>query len=349
MEHDWALVAARYFRLHRCELSGHLKHRKDHYVLRAKGDRWLLSTARLDDRRLPLDWQFIAIQALSDAGFEQVRLPEKAVDGSLYALHQTNWWTLRCFTPGDRRVDWEDDAVVTDAAGTLAAMHDAAGRARPTLSAAVRDPDSLDPFHWSVDDVLHQLDKLLRHFRARHDREQTRSLGRAVERLTDDAPAIVREAYQHGLVGLTHQDFRRANLRVHQRRIKEVWDWDLARVDHTLYDVAFGCLQFMGQDCLGAPAGWERRHRPVQLALGFVREYVARTPQRLRELVPRLLPWYLRYAIVKRILVGNSTYDRLALLRQVERSPLVNQAAITAALEGEQPVARAAVIVSDAS
>jgi hypothetical protein len=224
-------------------------------------------------------------------------------------------------------------------------MHDAANRARPALSAPVRDPDSLDPFHWSVDDVLHRVDALLDCVRARHDREQARSLRRVVERLTDEARAIVRAAQQHGLVGLTHQDFRRANLRVHQRKVAEVWDWDLARVDRTLYDVAFGCLQFMGHDCLGVPAGWNRRDRQIQLALGFVAEYVrARRLQQLRELVPQLLPWYLRYAIVKRILVGNSIRDRLALLRQVELSPLVSQDAISAALAGSpQPGAPAAV------
>jgi Ser/Thr protein kinase RdoA (MazF antagonist) len=335
MQHDWVQVAERHYNLRACALVEHLKHHKDHYVLRAGGERYVLSTAAIDPRRPPHAWHFVAMQALNAAGFWQVRLPCPTLDGRPYAVHDGNWWMLRWYGMSDESPDWAAPPLITDAARTLAALHDAAERIRSHLPPPPLPPDALDPYHWNVPEVVERVAALERRAAARFDREERSELRAALDRLACEAPRTLTGSEALGLVGLTHQDFRPANLRVLRGRIRELLDWDLVRVDHSLYDLAFGCLQFLGRErLLPAPdldGGAVR-------ALGFVAGYAAaREAAGLRSAIPPLLPWYLRYTILKRTLISVNGRERLLLLRQVERSPLVSEAALADALAPAQP------------
>jgi hypothetical protein len=330
MEHDWDVVAEEHFGLPGCTLVDEFRHQKQHYVLRRNGERYVLSTAPFCERRLPLIWQCRLVEALAAAGFWQARVPYPTVGGRPYATHGDRWWILHWYVLSDDEVDWSSIPLVEAAARTLADLHEAALRARSNLHLPAIDPGGLDPFHWSVPEVVDHLDELA----ARLDWEllspaDAGHLTEAIARLGAEADEVIPAAADHGLVGITHQDFRPSNLRVFKGRIRELLDWDLARIDHTLYDVAVACLQFMGRECL-YPRAPTDPVPPVEPTAAFVHAYLAARTARheTRRTMAALLPWYIRYAIIKRILVGNSPRERLALLRQVDPSPLTDPAAL---------------------
>jgi len=132
-----------------------------------------------------------------------------------------------------------------------------------------------------------------------------------VRQLADAAPAVLDEVGRRGLVGLTHQDVRPVNCRVAGGVVVELWDWDLARLDCVLYDLAFSCLQF-GPECLFPDVS-------LTLAQVFINAYThAQQHPDLEQSIAELLPWFLRLVVLKRLLLNWHIPARLQLLDQVE-------------------------------
>ena len=72
------------------------------------------------------------------------------------------------------------------------------------------------------------------------------------------------------MLSITHQDYRPANLRIWESKLATVWDFDMAVIDYSLYDVAFASLQFGGRECLFPEVS-------LDLAKQFVEAYIAAT------------------------------------------------------------------------
>lgn len=308
---DWQVVATAHFDLAAPRLWDQRRHHSHHYFLQTDGRRLVLSRAPVEPHRPPFDYQFMILRALLAAGFGKARLPLPARDGALYVCHNDCWWTLRPYGPSDPNPPWASAALVRQAARTLASLHQAAAvaRALPDL-----DAHALDPFHWTSAEFISGLDQILDRFHwYQLDPGQRRRLQRSVRQLVDAAPGVLAAARRRGLVGVTHQDLRPVNCRVVGGAVVEVWDWDLARLDCVLYDLAFSCLQFGGRECLFPDTS-------LALAQVFIDEYVhTRRQPGLEGDVAALLPWFLRLVVLKRLLLNWHIPDRLRLLDQVEQ------------------------------
>ena len=109
---------------------------------------------------------------------------------------------------------------------------------------------------------------------------------------------------------ITHQDYRPANLRIWESKIATVWDFDMAVIDYSLYDVAFASLQFGGRECLFPEVS-------LDLAKQFVETYIATTdkPEPIGE--DGVLRWFLTVAVLRRLLLNYHIPERIELLRRI--------------------------------
>ena len=313
MSQTWQNVLADHYLLPRAELAEQRTHHSDHYFLASPQGRHVLSRYAHDPGRPPFDTQFLALTALQRAGFGPIRLPVPTASGGHYATVGADRWVLRRYTSADPRTDWTGHSLVQHAATVLADLHQAAAAAGPGLLPTL-EPDDLTAFHWSVEDFLARLDGILADFPWHTlDRESDYRLRSLVDWLTANAADVLSNAAKHDLVGLTHQDFRPANLRVRHGQIVDVLDWDLTRTDHQLYDAAFSALQYGGRECLFPDID-------LELSDAFLRTYLARRnlPHLDRE-VPELVPWMLRFTVCKRLLLGWHIPARLDLLARLDR------------------------------
>ncbi|MGH6672431.1 MAG: phosphotransferase [Xanthobacteraceae bacterium] len=111
---------------------------------------------------------------------------------------------------------------------------------------------------------------------------------------------------------LSHQDFRPANICTNGKHITAVLDWDMARPDCPLYDVAFASLQFGGRECLFDDISLDLAHL-------FLRTYVRHAglqPWLLAH--PEIMSWIYRVTILKRLLHNWHVANRTRLLRRLE-------------------------------
>jgi hypothetical protein len=312
MPHTWQHVLADHYSLPRADLAEQRTHHSDHYFLTSPQGRHVLSRYAHDPGRPPFDTQFLALAALRQAGFDRVQLPIPTIQGDHYATIGADRWVLRRYTPADLCADWTARPLVRHAATVLADLHQAAAAAGPGLLPTL-DPDDLTPFHWSVDDYIVRLDRTLGDFPWHTlDRAADHSLRSILDWLTATATDVLSMAAKYDLVGLTHQDFRPANLRVRHGQIVDVLDWDLTRTDHQMYDAAFAALQYGGRECLFPDID-------LELSNDFLRTYLAR--RNLSDLdreVPELVPWMLRFTVCKRLLLGWHIPARLDLLARLD-------------------------------
>ncbi len=312
---EWRVVASVAFGLGDARLLQHRQHHSDHYFLEARQQRFVLSRSPVELARPAFTYQFAVLHTLLAAGFAKARLPVPAVTGAPFAQHDGGWWVLRRFGDSDASPAWSSPELVEQAARVLAELH-VAGAA---LEGAVPDlaSEDLDPFHWTTTEFLAGLASITARFDwSQLDAVQRDRLHRSVEALAADSEDVLEGCRELQLFGLTHQDYRPVNLRVLDGVLVEIWDWDLARLDWQLYDVAFGALQFGGRECLFPDVS-------LELAVRFVDTYLhARGFPTLRRARPDLLAWFLRYAVLKRLVMGWHVQDRLELLDRIERSPL---------------------------
>lgn len=314
-EHDYGLR-------HVTELGERAHYHHHHFLTARPGPAWpagaphrfVLSRCEPDPLRLPFEHQFAILTAITrHTGLPEVTMPRATVDGAPFATVDGARWMLRDHIDHDASPDWTRPALVGRAARLLALLHDATATTGADAFLPHLDPDRVHAFHWSVQEFSDRIDR----FTPPPDQlvEDT------IEELRKHAGAVL--AVTRGelaLHGLTHQDFRPQNLLVAPEggHIRAVIDWDLARRDDHLYDMALAALQFGDNRCLGARADME-------LAGLFVDTYLAaRGHPRLRREHPWLVPWMLRLVVVKRLLTNGpaSTSHRVALLKRLVGSEI---------------------------
>ncbi len=321
MPETWQHVLADHYTLPGADLADLRTHHSDHYFLTSPAGWHILSRYADEPGRPPFDTQFLALAVLQGAGFNRVRLPIATIQGHHYATAGPDRWVLRHYTPADPATDWTAAPLVQHAAAVLADLHQAAATAGRDLLPTL-NPDDLTPFHWSVEDFLDRLHSILADFPWQQlNPAADLALRSTIDWLTAAATDVLAAAAKYDLIGLTHQDFRPANLRVHHDQIVDVLDWDLTRTDHQLYDAAFAALQYGGRECLFPDID-------LDLTDAFLHAYLTRRDlSDLYREVPELMPWMLRFTVCKRLLLGWHIPARLDLLARLDRRYPVPQPA----------------------
>lgn len=323
----WRRVAEHDYGLDAIAVLDERAHYHHHHFLAARpGPSWpagspgrfVLSRCEPDPLRLPFEHQFAILRAITrHAPLPEVTPPRCTVAGAPFASRYRARWMLRDHIDHDPHPDWTRPGMVRQAARLLARLHDATAR----ISAADRlphlDPEKVHAFHWSVSEFTARLDR----FAPSSDPLVAGTI-EELRRHAAEVLAVTRG--ELGLHGLTHQDFRPQNLLVappgaaDAGRIRAIVDWDLARRDDQLYDMALAALQFGDNRCLGA-------HADMELAGLFVDTYLsARDLGGLRRSHPWLVPWMLRLVVVKRLLTNGpaSASHRVALLGRLVTSAI---------------------------
>lgn len=337
-EETWGRVLATHYGLCRTRLLSEQQHFSRHFVVSggstggfdgggsAAGEGWgqrryVLSRVRRLADHPPFPNQFVVLSALSAAGFAQVQRPCRTLTGADYVDRGTHYWCLRRYIDHDPHPDWSCPGMVARAARLLARVHMATAHPWPDRIGLARlEPENLAAFHWSATEYIDRLHLVLQGFDWGGWPAGLRDLlCRTADGLAGESAEVLGAARDIGLVGLCHQDYRPSNLLVRGGEIVAILDWDLARRDHQLYDMAVAALQFGRRQCVFPEVS-------LRLALQFVDAYLAaRGRPRLRLQAPRIVPWMLRLAVLKRVLKGprQSARDRLCLLRRIEGAELM--------------------------
>jgi homoserine kinase type II len=306
-----APLLRRAYGLDAVEILDRLQHRSVHFVLRTDGgEKLLLSSIEADATRIPFAVQFAILRALAGAGWTYAREPVPTRRGAPFHSEGGRHWVLKPFSE-QAPTDWSDAAMVVEAAKVLAAMHAAAGRI-PREGFAFAE-GSLHPFHWDSLSWAGQIDRIWQvHFHKDAVSAQDLAyLEGVVARVARGRAAVAGlAAGNRAMWTVTHQDFRLANICCRDGRIVEVWDWDLARIDLALYDVAFAALQFGGRECLFSDVY-------LSLADTFICTYLECRADDAAAMA-NALPWFLEMCILKRALMNWHVADRIRLLRKIE-------------------------------
>jgi len=313
MDDSWRHVLRQHYGHRHAEAWDIETHHSQHYFITIDRQPYVLSRYAHEPGRPPFDHQFTILTALTKAGFTMIRQPVPTTEGRHWAEHDGDRWVLRHYTAADPAPDWTLRELVQHSAQTLAELHLATAKAASRLPPD-RPPDDLTPFCWSVGEFHDRLDIVLAGFPWNElDDRDSYALESCLDWVTSRANDLLAVTAGHDLVGLTHQDYRPANLRVRGSRIVDVLDWDLARTDQHLYDAAFAALQFGGRECLFPEID-------LDLASLFLTTYLdARALTGLPAEAPDLLPWMLRFTVLKRLLLGWHVTARLDLLARLDR------------------------------
>lgn len=279
-----------------------------HFFYAAEGRSFVLSRVRKDRGRVAFPVQFQVIDRLFARGVGTVRLPFPPVDSGVpwVATHR-HFWFVRIARAHDIHA-WRSGEPASDAARALSDIH-RAGIKLWTRDEAARlfRAERLDPYHWSVLDVLAGFDQVLsrltRRSLLRNEVEAVRSVA---EMLRHDPPL---EAL--GPIGLTHQDFRPENLLVHEGRVAEVVDWDRARPDHQLYDAVLAGILLASHGRLPGAA-------EVKRARCFVDTYLSVRGLRIEK---HAVDWMFQFTAVKNICLSRSPRKWVEVFRVLEHMP----------------------------
>ena len=255
-------------------------------------------------------YQFQLMEVLKYNGFRQVSLPIQTLDGNYCYWGGEDWWVLNSYMPSDEHPPWDSRDLITEAAQTLAALHSAGRRYGDDLRAESEREDLgwyyIPSTRWAESSA-----KIAGAFRWNELSEDDAAFLRSQLRFVQsNAAAIKSLCDEWGMRSITHQDYRPANLRIWESKIATVWDFDMAVIDYSLYDVAFASLQFGGRECLFPEVS-------LDLAKYFVEAYIAATdkPEPIGE--DGVLRWFLTVAVLRRLLLNYHISERMELLRKI--------------------------------
>lgn len=310
MDNRWNDIATAVYGLTNLRLIETRDHFSNHFFIESSQERFVLSCSPFQADRMVKSYQFQLMEVLKCNGFRHVSLPIQTLNGRYCYWGRKDWWVLNPYMPSDELPPWDSRDLITEAAQTLAALHSAGRKYRDELRAESEREDLgwyyvpstrwaelsekiAGAFHWnelSEDDALFLRSQL--HF--------VQSNAAAIKSLCDE----------WGILSITHQDYRPANLRVWESKIATVWDFDMAVIDYSLYDVAFASLQFGGRECLFPEVS-------LDLAEHFVEAYIAATdkPKPFEE--DGVLRWFLIVAVLRRLLLNYHIPERMELLRKI--------------------------------
>jgi Ser/Thr protein kinase RdoA (MazF antagonist) len=262
----------------------------------------------------PYIHQFSIIESLRAAGFSYVFPPVPTLDGHPAVEIGGHYWFLRRFTPNDGLSSWHDRELIKGSARTLAYLHDLG----TACDAPVIGPNNANhAFNWSVAEVMTHFDVLRAGFTGKGlEPDERRQVNAAADELQTRAASVLAMAKDTALIGLTHGDYRPANILARAGQVINVVDWERARHDHHLHDAAFAALQFMVTcPCRKRCAGDGAR------TYLFLKEYL--TARNLH--MPDAVIWMLRFVILRRMLLNGRTQERFALLRRLGQYDLTDQ------------------------
>ncbi|HET9015357.1 MAG TPA: phosphotransferase [Thermomicrobiaceae bacterium] len=257
----------------------------------------------------PAELQFQLRRHAIDAGFDLMPRPVTTASGRAFARTTLGTVAIVDWVPGKQASTEDSEArpSVGEAARVLAWLHRDLRDFRPPR---VR-PDLLSPLYLPADRWVDRAPELAAELRGRlslpaaTDERVQAELDAALGRWDADA---YDQALEDGTC-VVHGDYRPANLIMDHERIAAVVDVDAAFWESRVYDLAYAAFQFSGPECLYP------QERP-QPAREFVRGYVAAWPLSAAEL--RLLPFFLRQVVLKRLFAGRDVEARLALLDQLD-------------------------------
>jgi Ser/Thr protein kinase RdoA (MazF antagonist) len=257
----------------------------------------------------PRDLQFRMRQHLLAAGFEPLPSPVPTLSGRPYARTMIGTVAVLDWVEGEVRSSprgWPA-AKVCLAARTLARFHRSLADFRPEPVPA----ETLAPLYLSAPDWLARAPRVLEEF---HDwnEEPDAVCGRIGHRLDELTALFDPDAYRQALedgTAVVHGDYRPANLVVEDGQIAGVLDLDAAFWESRVYDLAYACFQFAGNEKMHP----QQRRAP---AIAFARCYAKAWPLSAAE--RQLFPFFLRLVVLKRLLSGWDVGPRLALLDQLD-------------------------------
>ena len=310
MDNRWNDIATAAYGLTDLRLTESRAHFSNHFFIESSQGQFVLSCSPFQADRMIKSYQFQLMEVLKYNGFRQVSLPVQTLGGSYCYWGGEDWWVLNPYMPSDEHPPWDSRDLIAEAAQTLAALHSAGRRYGDELRAESAREDLgwyyvpstrwselsakiAGPFRWSElseDDAAFLRSQFL----------FIKSNASAVKSLCDE----------RGMMSITHQDYRPANLRIWESKIATVWDFDMAVIDYSLYDVAFASLQFGGRECLFPEAS-------LDLAKQFVEAYIAATDKPEPIGKDGVLRWFLTVAVLRRLLLNYHIPERMELLRKI--------------------------------
>lgn len=310
MDNRWNDIATAAYGLTELRLVSARAHFSTHFFIESSQGPFVLSCSPFQADRMVKGYQFQLMEVLKANGFGRVSLPVQTLAGNYCYWSGQDWWVLNPYVPSDENPRWDSHDLITQAAQTLAALHSAGRRPQAELLAesaredlgwyyipSARWAESSEriasTFQWnqlSKDDAAFLSDQL----------GFSQANAAAVQALCD----------KQGMLSITHQDYRPANLRIWKSKIAAVWDFDMAVIDYSLYDVAFASLQFGGRECLFPDTS-------LDLAKRCIAAYIAATdkPEPVGE--HGVLRWFLTVAVLRRLLLSYHIPERMELLRKI--------------------------------
>ena len=312
-EPSWLRIAADHYGLGRVRPMRHLRCFSSHYIVATDQCCYVLSQVERATDRIPFTHQFDILRALRKAGVTVVREPIPTENGAAYVETARHYWFMRDFHFADPVIWRHRPSLIAQAARTLAWIHVAGAHSDvvPVRHGGF-DHGRLAPFYRTVEAFLDGVEDTYAGFDDRDlSVDDDALLRRTLDKLRADRGAVLRECRARGLTGITHHDYRPDNILVKDGRIIKVIDWDCAFTDHQMHDVAFAAFQF----------GQRQRLRDTDLqSVGiFLDAYLA--ARGLDGLPPSVTSWFLRFAVIKRLLINGSNAERMRLLRTLETAP----------------------------
>ena len=310
MDNRWNDIATAAYGLADLRLVESRAHFSNHFFIESSQGQFVLSCSRFQADRMVKSYQFQLIEGLKCNGFRQVSLPVQTLDGSYCYWGGEDWWVLNPYMPSDGNPPWDSRDLISEAARTLAALHSAGRRYRDELRAESERED-LGWYYVPSTRWADAAAKIAGAFEWNELSEDDAAFLRSQLRFVQSNAAAVKSICDEwGMLSITHQDYRPANLRIWESKIATVWDFDMAVIDYSLYDVAFASLQYGGRECLFPEVS-------LDLAKQFVEAYIAATDKPEPIGKGNVLRWFLTLAVLRRLLLNYHISERLELLRNI--------------------------------
>ena len=310
MSSDWVRIASSVYDLSGPRLLEKWKHFSQHYLLASDQGKYVLTCSPTQQDRMVKSYQFQLMAALRDNGCQLVVLPVRISDGQYCHLDQDSWWTLREYVRSDKSPQWESPSLIRKAAHSLAALH-RFGRSFADTLRTESDRTDLGWYYLPAMRWPDESEEIARGFRWDELGDSDADFVRAqLDYVGSFAAEAKAECEGCGAISITHQDYRPVNIRIWKGEVAEVWDFDMAVIDFSLYDVAFASLQYGGRECLFPDIS-------LKMAGLFLREYIAQTDRIHLFERKDLLHWFLVVVVLRRLLLNYHIEERVRLLRMV--------------------------------